>query len=198
MSALPVLLGMFLLTGCSACASAPIRQLETAGAWPGSDAALELEGADGSASGCPVGPDRIVTAAHVAQYAPLRWKARGREGDVEIVSVDKDHDLAYLKTSVQLPVWLVIENHPPNVGEQVATLGVLDDMRTIFIGRILGVHPTNGRLVMDGMSFPGTSGACIVSAQGKVYGIALGSVYWGPDRGIRSVAYGWPVWESRN
>lgn len=193
MSPLSVLLGAFMLTGCSACASVPVRQVQLEGAWPGSEAALQLIGERGEASGCPVGPDRIITAAHVIKYSPLRWKSRGQEGDVEIVSVNEELDLAVLKTPTQLPAWLVIENHQPTAGEEVATFGTLDDMRTVYIGRILGVHPDTGKLMVDGMSFPGTSGACIVSSQGKVYAIAQGSVFWG-SQGIRSVSFGLPIW----
>lgn len=183
------------MTGCSACASVPTYQPPRTSEWPGSEVAVVLQGADGEASGCPIGPDTMLTAAHVVEHAPLIWKARGQEGPTLPVYIDKELDLATLQTDKPLPSWVPLAAHAPFIGEEVAILGELTDMRTVFIARVVGVRKDNGWLVLDGMIAPGTSGGCVLSRDGKVYAIALGAVYWNEFPSVRSVAYARPVWE---
>lgn len=201
-----VLVGAIAMTGCSACATArppepkaPVSlypPIPSEGGWPGSEASLALIGLDGDGSGCPVGPYSILTAAHVARLAPLAWKSQNEGGETQIISVDAERDLALLSTDSPLPAWLPIADQPPVAGEPVAIFGEIAGVRTVFVARVLAIDPL-GRLLLDGMAFPGSSGGCVASTKGKVYGIVQGGVNWPSHPQVRAVAYAGPVWERK-
>lgn len=198
------LLGVLALTGCSACATA---RPEVTRALPvpteiyppivtDPDASVTLLGEGADASGCPIGPNVIITAAHVVQHGALIWKSGDREGATAVVKIDGSRDLAWLETTERLPAWLPIETRAPVAGEIVGVFGEIVNQRTLFVGRVLVVEREYGRLLLDGMAFPGSSGGCIVSARGMVYGVMQGGMNWPAHPQVRPVAYGYPIWKA--
>lgn len=163
--------------------------------WPSLQAVVELRNEKEGGSGC-VTPLGIFTAAHVGKLPDLAWSADGEEWHTTAVAfLSEKEDLARLTGEGVLPPPASVANHPPRSGELVAVLGFMNDMRPrpIFLSRVLGL--SDGELWLDGMGFPGTSGSCVLSEKGEVYGVMLGSHYWSDD--LRPVARAAPLWSGQ-
>lgn len=163
--------------------------------WPNLQAVVELRNSKEGGSGC-VTPLGIFTAAHVGRLPDLVWSSPGGEWhSTRVAFLSEEEDLARLSGEGTLPPPASIATHPPRSGELVAILGSMNDMRPrpLFLARVLGL--SNGELYLDGMGFPGTSGSCVFSEKGEVYGIMLGAHYWSDD--LRPVARAAPLWSGQ-
>ncbi len=184
-SALAVTLGV--LTFCSPSPATP---------WPGTESTVFLTDNKGGGLGC-VTPLGIRTAAHVVEGA-ITWHSRTHEGPTRVLSLDARNDLALLqaeeKDEENLPPFVMLASHPPEVEEEVAYTGILEGMRVIYHARVLGLRE-DGKLILDGMVSPGTSGSCVLSARGEVYAIIQGaSIGQGSLIWVRSGVIATPVW----
>lgn len=131
-------------------------------------------------SGFFAAPDVFVTAHHVVRGA-VRATVQGPGGHaygVEgIVGVDREHDLAILRTSPAAPATLVLAGAEPAVGDPVSVygspLGLEGTLSTGIVSSLVTTPPL--RLQITAPISPGSSGSPVVNASGDVIGVAVSS-----------------------
>jgi len=162
-------------------------------------APVVLYAADGSGWGqaCVVGVDEALTAGHVVDAVPadkLRWReALGqREGQVTVISREKDRDLARVRLEGAgglLPIGRT-STRTPEPGEDLRISGVAGPRRrpVVIHGRFLWTDDA-GDLMIDALTFGGLSGACVIDAEGRVLGVIGGAQTNSSEPWRRSIAY---------
>jgi hypothetical protein len=165
----------------------------------------------GLASGCPVGPRRILTARHavVAKGSVVDTLDRivwgqpalgvGSAGYARVVSVDAVRDLAILEPDEDVPVWYEMATDPPEPGDTVWLAGY--DFQHGLQPLVIETAVTRllpGHVVIGNPGSPGFSGSCILGQAGVVavlhwsmtpdpdrkpgQHLGVGSAIWGPWR----------------
>lgn len=167
------------------------------------DAALVIgvKAQNSMGSACAVAPTLALTVAHVVETkdAQVEWwslakKVNGR-AKVQVLNLSRDAATITPADGVEFPAIVPIAKKPPQIGEEVRMLGVMDAYPTVFIGRVLGIDPS-GELEIDGMVFPGTSGSCILNTKNELVGIVAG-MEGNPGREAivqRAWVYAIPAW----
>ncbi len=132
---------------------------------------------DGEASGVAIGPETVVTAAHtVAPENGIRIDAGGSTFDAEIVWIDRQIDLAILKS--QSPLFHTLPTHrdPVEPSAQLWSIGYpLGGVKQMREGTLLGLY--NGVLLTSASVDLGDSGGAIVgceSGEAVLFGIIRG------------------------
>ena len=139
---------------------------------------------------CPTSPITAVTAGHVVDLRPfdrdvspyaLMWSAAGKTGSLYPVKQDWYRDLAYLVPSdgEEFPVWFKQAEHAPAAADKLYILGydwserkkLMDDKRY----EVTAVRIVAGHLFYSESSKPGSSGGCVLNADGEIVGIVEGS-----------------------
>lgn len=155
---------------------------------PDMSAVMAVTGRFGWAEACPVGPTTVLTSAHVIDLrpfdndvplVPLRWEDQdGHAGMLKPAGVFAERDLAIMTPSEgQLQHWFIIAEHAPSNGEPLWFVGW--DYRKnkglsprVWRANLLRIRA--GTLVYSEPGEPGSSGSCILNAEGRVVGIVRG------------------------
>lgn len=168
-----------LMCACTGSGCVPaVEQLKTIHSIPGYTAGIVISTGRSIGSACVVGPDRAYTVAHVVKDAKVvEWKGKTLSGGVaQIVWIDPTKDLAIIQA--EEPGFETIPLRPakraPELGEELIVIGLMQDKPAIWYVRAISIDP-EGRLLLDGMSFPGTSGGCIVNQEGELVALLQGS-----------------------
>lgn len=202
------------LLGITSCASIP-RTAQTVTAPPAdTDGVLGLIGRFGIAHACPVGPERILTAAHVLDVMPENMNfplightytdRRGNTGVLTGVSVSSYRDLGIARPLQPLGRWYQIAAEPPATDEKLWLVKWDWDSRLSAFSRptveVTVLRMAAGYIVFHEAVTPGTSGGCVLNAKSEVVGIvAFGKrVGWADHHevGVATAVYG--VWKPEN
>jgi serine protease Do len=181
-----------LLTGLAGCA-----------AWPDlvdiRATTVKVSEGFGHGSGTFIGPDTVLTAAHVVRPGgPLVLDfPDGSTADAEILWIDDRSDAALLKTGHKAKGWAPISCQPLQLGERVFTFGNPGFLRFVLTEGIVAGTETMGAQqarLPEGMPVdvepmvtvsadwePGDSGAAVFDMKGRVRGVV--SIVFGTDRG---------------
>lgn len=139
-----------------------------------------------SASGCPISPDKLLTAAHV-------WNNMKAGGDITVTVLDPldpkslsarmlwindEKDIALLLVEGgTFPKWFTMRKEIPKLGEELRMPLVNTPSGTgIVYGRMAFTGDDNV-LLLDMTGFPGVSGACILDVKENLVAIATGAWY---------------------
>jgi S1-C subfamily serine protease len=155
-------------------------------------------------SGFFVGPDLVVTNAHVVagESGTEVELADGRTLDASVVAFDPDRDLAVLRTDGEAPALSLrdadtgdvggVFGHPGGGGLEVSPFRVAEEITAV--GRDIYDQGSTSRdvLVLASDLAPGDSGSALVDPQGQVIGVAFAVA---PDK--PGVAYALAISELR-
>lgn len=166
---------------------------------------VSLMGRFSVAHGCPVGPRRIITNAHVvdpepfdrdAPALPQRYENAETQGVFTPDWISASTDLAAGTTSNEIPYYYTVASHGPQVGEDVWWIGYSWQNRRRIFERILFTGEVSrvvaGSIVIDAETPQGSSGSCILNAAGEVYGVMAWSMKTADE--TESAAIGVGVW----
>jgi S1-C subfamily serine protease len=155
-------------------------------------------------SGFFVGPDLVVTNAHVVagESGTEVELADGRTLDASVVAFDPERDLAVLRTDGEAPALSLrdadtgdvggVFGHPGGGGLEVSPFRVAEEITAV--GRDIYDQGSTSRdvLVLASDLAPGDSGSALVDPQGQVVGVAFAVA---PDK--PGVAYALAISELR-
>jgi hypothetical protein len=147
---------------------------------------VRLSGRFAMGSGCPVGPRKILTAAHVIDPRPFDRTPLMRtyfaQGTVTgLATPEYSHavrDLALLEASVDVEFYPVAKA-APQAGDSLWLTGYdWRDVKRAFAERTWEVKAlrsvAGSLLIYDPAGEPGTSGSCVLNAAGEVVAINVG------------------------
>lgn len=168
-----------LMCACTGSGCVPaVEQLKTIHSIPGYTAGIVISTGSSIGSACVVGPDRAYTVAHVVKDTKVvEWKGKTLNGGIaQIVWTDPAKDLAIIQAEEPgfetMP--LRIAKQAPELGEELIVIGLMYDKPAIWYVRAISLDP-EGRLLLDGMAFPGTSGGCVVNQGGELVAVLQSS-----------------------
>lgn len=152
----------------------------------------------GHGSGVAVGPRLVLTARHVV-WGGSAWAVvppgESRPVPAQPVYVDLEHDVAFVRTSVDLPHHVDLpEVRPLTMSERVSASGYPLDLREPNPAAVSGEVSRvtrDGRLHLSMNVNPGNSGGPVVDAQGQV--IAIVSARGRLDRGVEGLTIAEPL-----
>lgn len=135
--------------------------------------------ATGTATGFLVGPDKIVTNAHVASAGSMSIALGGFEVPCAVEKIDTTNDLALCKINGRASAKpLVLADVEPKQGSTIYAVGNPRGLeRTITEGLFTAHREIAGQLLaqISAPISPGSSGGPIVDAQGYLVGVAVAS-----------------------
>jgi tetratricopeptide (TPR) repeat protein len=140
-------------------------------------------------SGFFVRTDVIATNYHVIKGASrLYAKLVGQQGVYrikEVLTIDKDRDLALLKVAeVTAPVLSLGYNREVAIGDEVFVVGNPEGLEGTFSqGVISGIRSVAGKLYLQITApiSPGSSGGPVMNTSGEVIGVAVGTLRTGQN-----------------
>lgn len=153
----------------------------------------------GHGSGTFVGPDTVLTAAHVVRpEGPITLEfPDGSTVPAKVLWIDDKSDAALLQAETKVNDWSQIICEPLQLGERVFTFGNPGFLRFVLTeGVVAGTESVGAQKanLPDGMPVevepmltvsadwePGDSGAAVFDMHGKVRGVV--SIVFGTDRG---------------
>jgi V8-like Glu-specific endopeptidase len=170
---------------------------------------VALVGPSNMGHGCPVSATDALTAGHVAGtwrggvQAPQSYRGENSEwaGYLDAVLASTYEDAGVLrvdKDGVTFPSWYTLALRAPAIGERLWWVGF--DWRKgktayqtqVFTAKVVTIKA--GSIVLDTQAVEGSSGSCVLNAQGQVVGLLV----WGHqmnDTHNMAVAVGlWPPW----
>jgi hypothetical protein len=138
------------------------------------------------ASGCPIGPDVLLTAAHV-------WENTKKHGDLAAIvevpegvrpvllesiwmNVKKDIGLLRVKEDehFQFSKWFTLRKKSSHPGDRLKMLVNNPNAQDgIIFGNIAWIE-SDGALMLDMAGFPGVSGSCVLDEEESVVAIISG------------------------
>lgn len=193
------------LLGCCLVPAAPVAVASEPDA-PDLSKVVAVVGQSSVAHACPIGPELLLTAAHVVQDKGLvgaeakAYRAENAEwaGFVDAEMASDYEDAGFLRADTRLPSWYEFALAPPKVGERLWWVGYdwrkreQAFQRRVFSGRVVTL--VAGNIVFDTETPNGSSGSCVLNAAGQVVGV----ISWGKsmeDTKDAAVAVGmWPPW----
>lgn len=144
---------------------------------------LSLSSSVGFAHACPITPHYALTNAHVVddKVEGLRWSDElGNWGVVDKVEADVYSDLALLHSERPFGRVFEVEHSAPTVGTRVWIASYnRDNKKEAYKDKVVSGPITRvfaGLILFDEDAGPGSSGGCVVNAEGKVLGINEGWV----------------------
>jgi V8-like Glu-specific endopeptidase len=162
-----------------------VLSLSGAVAFADSAAVLAVSSRNGFAQACAIGPDLVLTAAHVVDPQPddpsapairTRFEAEdGTVGTLTPIAIDTASDMALLRPSVPLTHFHVLAPEAPAVGDLLHWYGYDWGKRSNVArrekheGKVARV--VAGQIWIDQDSPTGTSGSCAENARDEVVGI---------------------------
>ncbi len=165
-----------------------------AGTPPDLTRVMQVFGEYTMAHACPISPDRALTAMHVVMVKdeqdhtsmlPLRWS---QDADVPGATVVPSRgysrdDLVLLEVKPATTRYYARATTAPKVGERLWWVAYdWRDKRRAFAERVMDGRVARivaGHLIMDTITFPGSSGSCVLNERGEV--VALVSFGKGLD-----------------
>lgn len=147
------------------------------------DATVLVKLESGHGSGVHIGGGYIVTAAHVAEGEAkfsVRYPSNATTDQVEVVAIDKQHDLALLKTPYNGPA-AKLSCKALSVGDAITIVGNPFDMEFVTTyGRVAAGTQKVGRwaeaFIGDIVAGPGNSGGPVFDESNRVVGILVGGL----------------------
>jgi V8-like Glu-specific endopeptidase len=163
-----------------------------------------------SAQGCPVGPREAITAGHVAAATNALGQARLQAyrgensewaGYLEAQMASDYEDAGLLRVAEghpDFPSWYTVAGKAPALGERLWWVGY--DWRKqktayqpqVFSAKVVTIRA--GNIVLDTQAIPGSSGSCVLNAQGQVVGLLVWGHEMNDARGTAVVVGLWPPW----
>lgn len=139
----------------------------------------------GQGSGVYVDDYVVLTVAHNHPHPALdivvrNW--RGESSPAEVIARDPRHDLMLLRVHHKAPAKLDPARAIATRGDWIVTVGApLASAGLVSYGRVSGVNPIGGTLLLDVSATYGSSGAAIVALQGRDAGRIAGIAFrvWG-------------------
>jgi len=137
----------------------------------------------GSGTGFYIGPNMLVTAAHVIDGCSAVAMIDGTP--LEILASDSSMDLAVLGGATDAGVWLKLSAlEVPKLGEAVTALGYpyytsLDQGLTVTSGNVSalrGIDGSSSRVMITAPVQPGNSGGPLLNKKGAVIGVVVSRV----------------------
>lgn len=182
---------LLFLFGCSSAPTRPpaiVGSVEVAPATPDLSGVIAMVGLMTLAHGCPIAPDEALTNVHVAgidfdkDAKPYMWEARGVIGLLggrDLTKRNKFRDLAHVRPyKSEFPMFYPIASKAPEVGEKVWFLGYdWRKRRDAFSPRTFSaevIRVRAGHLVFYRPGVAGSSGSCVVNAQGEAVAVNQG------------------------
>lgn len=172
-------------TGCFGCAAREARPSEPK--IPDTTGIIRLVGRYSVASGCPVGPREVITNAHVidprpfdptAPTTPMMFQQGDRFGILMPNGVATFRDIAEMKlreADPDLAMYYSVSKVAPHPGDLLYFMGFDWSGKEeafapkMFTAKLLRI--VAGHLVYEPAGEPGTSGSCVLNADGEVVGI---------------------------
>lgn len=163
----------------------------------------------GWAHACPISPTRALTSGHVVDPKPLdpaapllpsRWSdAWGGRGSLMPLkeTIAADRDLATVESATPFAKWFPIASKAPWDGQPLYVLGYQKTGLQAFapkLYRVTQLREVAGRIVFTPSSGTGSSGSCLLTADGTVVGVV--ESYWFMDDG-EAVGCAVSVWGER-
>jgi hypothetical protein len=144
---------------------------------------LHLIGRHGLAHACPIGPDVVVTSAHVIDIKPFdgdvplfpySFSTETQEGWVRPVAASVTSDIAIMEPTKPLDAYYPIATVRPKPGDKVFWVGYSYKRKeglqeTRFDATVVGVLA--GHIIADEMPLPGSSGGCVLNENEEAVGI---------------------------
>lgn len=136
--------------------------------------------------GCPISDQILITAAHMMErrdssqqrieYLHLTWgDLLGHRGFLDPIGGDRYQDVGMMRSQEKFPGFLVLAKTEPVVGETIWLVGFDRDTVPMFLKtKVISAKVTGNRafyLFYDNTLGPGTSGSCVLNAQGELVGI---------------------------
>lgn len=146
---------------------------------PDLSGAVQLIGKGSMAHACPVGEQRLLTAAHVGQRGSdprfYRFQQGPVTGTTTDVSVWQDTDLAEMKTDRPMPIQYPLAVNPPLPETHLWIRGYDfrkgKDMLAPRDWEVTVIRTVAGHIVFKPTIDFGTSGSCVLNSLGEVVGI---------------------------
>lgn len=156
---------------------------------------------------CPVSASDAFTNRHlVVNETGFQWStAEGAErGYARPAGEGVYADLGWLRADEDTPFprWYELSKIPPKVGDPVYLVGYSFDNRKkafserLFETRILRI--VAGLLILEQPGIPGSSGSCLLTADGTVVGINAGAKGLGEDGKAGAVGIAVGLWRHLN
>jgi trypsin-like peptidase len=151
------------------------------------DGILRLVGRFSSAHACPISPTLALTNAHVIDLQPFdNWPAypyswsdgKGHDGVVVPRVVGDSADIAAMKPiDGEFSIYYEVADDAPRVGDKVRLLGYDWSRREKVYGDVVVEATVSrvvaGSLILSEAGGPGSSGSCVLNADGRVVAINM-------------------------
>ena len=174
---------------------------------PDTSKILSLSGRMSAAHGCPVAPWLVVSNAHVFDFVPTntefplisyRAESPSWSGEVKGIWTSWAADYALGAPSTDLPGFYPLAKEAPKPGERLWWIGYdWKNTRRAFERKVMSgevVRDFAGSIVIDEKTFPGSSGSCVLNANGEAVGIIMGTMEL-DNSDVVTVAVGlWGPW----
>lgn len=186
---LPLVIGaLFLLAGCASLSLVDVRSTT-----------VKVSDGSGHGSGTYIGPDLVLTAAHVvAPGGPLVLEfPDGSTTPATVLWIDDKSDAALVKADRKVKDWSPVSCEPLKLGDRVFTFGNPGFLRFVLTEGIVAGTETMGAqqaalppgmpveiepmLTVSADWEPGDSGAAVFDEKGRIRGVV--SIVFGTDRG---------------
>jgi V8-like Glu-specific endopeptidase len=150
---------------------------------PDTTKVIALSGRFSMAQACPVSPYLALTAGHVVDPSPFNMgvsllpymgQSAVWQGIIQGLRTYWTMDLAWAFPDTDFPSWYELGSEP-KAGERLWWVGYdwrnakRGFERRLFSGEV--TRSVAGTLFIDAETYPGSSGSCVLNAEGKVVGI---------------------------
>jgi S1-C subfamily serine protease len=164
------------------------------------DSVAVVRTGDGVGTAFAVGPERLVTAAHVVEDADRVAVTMGRRSLVaDVVHVLEGRDIALLTVEGAHMEPLELRRGPGPVGQQVFAVGAALGQLSVTRGIVSGTRHLGGQayLQTDAAVNPGNSGGPLLDQNGRVLGLVVSKLRHAegisltvPAREVRAFVHG--------
>ena len=124
----------------------------------------------------PVNRWNLITAAHVVEGKPLSWHGAGTYGTTRVLSINRDEDVAILRSDTPLPCAIPIAEQAPRPMDRVWWKVLLPGGEIVpRHGEFVGIDVRDGNFLIDGLIYRGTSGSALLTDAGEAAGFVTAS-----------------------
>lgn len=165
-------------------------------------------------TGCPIGGWRFLTAGHIARNkecgGPCDLYTKIDDDWMKLETTFSREDDAFgvdiaeliISNKTSLRDFFEVSAKAPIIGEILLSVVWLPETNNMFpellmpvLGSYIGYNVTSDVIYHDAMTYPGSSGACVLNEAGEVVSIINGHRVI--QEGLRSVVRSTPVWGNK-